>query len=397
MDQKELQRIIISEAKDLESYISDKRRQIHMYPETAFEEERTCQLVEEELREIGYKTQRVAKTGVIAFLESNKAGKTVALRAELDALNIAEENDHLPYCSKIPGKSHMCGHDAHTAMLLGAAKILFEYREHLKGTVKLIFQPAEEDQGGAEKIIKAGYLDDVDVVFGLHVWAELPSGVLSTRKGAMLGSCDDFLVKIVGIGGHSASPHKAVDPTAVLSDIYDALQKMMTREIDPFANAVLSTPVLQGSNAANVIPSQASLKGTLRTMDPDIRLFLRKRITEIVQGYSQAWRCEGMVEYDDEAFYPVTMNNSQIVGKLVPILKDLEFETTLDPSLGSEDFAFYTEKIKGAFIALGIKNEAKGIIHPHHHPKFDVDEAVLWKGTAAYAILGFYSLFEPHS
>lgn len=393
MNPRELKRQIISQAKSLEDYIIEKRRQMHKQPETAFEEEKTALLVETELRAMGYETERTAKTGVIARLNGKGGDRTIALRADLDALNVQDEKD-VPYKSQIPGKMHACGHDAHTAMLLGAAKILFDYREHLTGRVKLIFQPAEEDQGGAKKIIEEGHLDDVDVVFGLHVWAELPSGVLSTRKGAILASCDDFLVSIVGKGGHSASPHEAVDPTAVLSDIYDALQKLMTRELDPFANAVLTTPVLQGSNAPNIIPSQASLKGTLRTMDSQVRQTLRQRITEIVQGYSQAWRCEGVVKFDDEAFYPVTMNDSHIVGKLVTILEDLEVDTTLNPTLGSEDFAFYTEKTKGAFIALGIKNEEKGIIHPHHHPKFDVDEAVLWKGTAAYAMLGFYSLFE---
>jgi amidohydrolase len=396
MNPQELKKAIITDAKTLEDYVIEKRRQIHKNPELAFEEEKTASLVEEELHKIGYETQRTAKTGVIATLQGASEGKTVALRADMDALKVPDEKKK-PYKSQIQGKNHACGHDAHTAMLLGAARILFDYREHLKGTIKLLFQPAEEDLGGAEKIIEAGHLDDVDVVFGLHVWAELPSGVLSTRKGAMLASCDDFLVTIIGKGGHSASPHEAIDPTVVIADIYDALQKVMTREVDPFVNAVLTTPVLQGSNAANIIPSQASLRGTLRTMDPQVRLSLRKRIPEIVQGYSQAWRCEGIVEFNDEAFYPVMMNDAQIVDELATMLEDLDIDTTLDPSLGSEDFSFYTEKTKGAFIALGIQNEEKGIIYPHHHPKFDVDEEVLWKGTAAYAILGFFPLLESNS
>ncbi|MHA2495462.1 MAG: M20 metallopeptidase family protein [Candidatus Hodarchaeales archaeon] len=396
MNAQELKNAIITDAKTLEDYVIKKRRLIHMHPELALEEEQTASLVEEELHKIGYETQRAAKTGVIAILQGASEGKTVALRADMDALKVPDEKD-VPYKSQIPGKHHACGHDSHTAMLLGAARILFDYRRYLKGTVKLLFQPAEEDLGGAEKIIDAGHLDDVDVIFGLHVWAELPSGVLSTRRGAMLASCDDFLVNIVGKGGHSASPHEAVDPTVVVADIYGALQKLMTREVDPFANAVLTTPVLQGSNAANIIPSQASLRGTLRTMDPQVRLTLRQRIPEIIQGYSQAWRCEGSVEFSDDAFYPVTMNNPQVVDEIATMLEDLDIDATLDPSLGSEDFSFYTEKTKGAFIALGIKNEEKGIIYPHHHPKFDVDEEVLWKGTAAYAILGFFPLLESNA
>lgn len=387
MNSDELKQTLIKEAKAMESYLIETRQHIHMYPETSYEEEKTASFIEAELHKIGYKTQRVAKTGVLAILEGAKEGKTVVLRADIDALNITEENE-VSYCSKIPGKMHACGHDAHVSMLLGAAHILFKYKDHLQGTIKILFQPAEEGGAGGEKVVNEGHLDDVDVIFGIHVWHELPAGVIGTRKGPMMASADDFLVTIKGKGGHAAAPHQAVDPTAVLPDIYNALQKLISREIDPFANAVLTAPMFEGSEAFNVIPPQATLKGTFRTMDPKVRNHIIKRMKEIVQGYSQAWRCEGKVDLGIIAAYPPLSNDAQTVDELTDILHGLDTVTTMEPTMGGEDFAFYLEKAKGAFLGLGIYNEEKGITYPHHHPKFDVDESVLWKGTAIHALLG---------
>ncbi|MFX1505205.1 MAG: M20 family metallopeptidase [Promethearchaeota archaeon] len=392
MTSDELKQTLINEAKELESYVIEKRRHIHMNPETSYEEEKTASFIEEELHKIGYTTQRTAKTGVLAILTGKTEGKTVALRADIDALNITEENN-VPYKSTIPGKMHACGHDAHVAMLLGAAKLLFKYKEHLHGTLKLIFQPAEEGGGGGKKIAEEGHVDDVDVIFGIHVWHELPAGVIGTRKGAMMASADDFAITIKGKGGHAAAPHQAIDPTAVLVDIYNALQKLTSREINPFASVVLTAPVFEGSDAFNVIPPQAVLKGTFRTMDPKVRDHIINRINEIVEGYSKAWRCEGSVELGITAAYPPVLNDPQAVADLTKILSSLDTVTTMEPTMGGEDFAFYLEKTKGAFMGLGIYNEEKGITSPHHHPKFDVDESILWKGTAIHALLGFYSSF----
>jgi amidohydrolase len=392
MDHTSFKNTLISEAKALESYIIEKRRFFHMNPETSYEEENTASAIEEELHKIGYQTQRTAGTGVIAILKGEKVGKTIALRADIDALNISEEND-ISYQSKISGKMHACGHDAHVAMLLGAAKIIFNHKTHIQGTIKLIFQPAEEGGAGAQKIVKDGHLDDVDMIYGIHVWHDLSAGTIGTRKGPMMASADDFLVTIKGKGGHAASPHLTIDPTAVLVDIYNALQKLISREIDPFADVVLTTPVFEGSNAFNVIPPQATLKGTFRTMDPNVRNYIIKRIKEIVKGYSQAWRCEGITDLGLIATYPPVINDAQAVDNLSVIVKDIDNVTEMKPTLGGEDFAYYLERTKGAFIGLGIYNEEKGIIHPHHHPKFNVDESILWKGTAIHTLLGFYSLF----
>jgi amidohydrolase len=394
MNTEELKRIIISETKTIESYIIDTRRHIHMYPETAYEEEKTAAFIDEELKKIGYETVKIAKTGVMAILRGGQDGKTVALRADIDALNITEEND-LPYCSKISGKMHACGHDGHIAMLLGSAKILFKYKDQLKGKVKLLFQPAEEGGGGGKRIVEEGHIDDVDAIFGIHLWHELPAGVIGTRKGGMMASADEFSITIKGKGGHAAAPHQTIDPTAVLTDIYNSLQKIISREVDPLANAVLTTPMFKGSNAFNVIPPQATLRGTFRTMDHEIRNHIVKRIQEIVNGYCKAWRCEGEVIFNpgDMVDIPPLLNDNQAVDELSAILNSLDTVTEMDPTMGSEDFAFYLQKTKGAFIALGIYNEEKGITFPHHHPKFDVDEDVLWKGAAIYALLGFYPVF----
>ncbi|MFX1512989.1 MAG: M20 family metallopeptidase [Promethearchaeota archaeon] len=397
MNAQELKKAIIDEAKAIEDYVISVRRHIHQYPETAFEEAQTSHFIEQELHKIGYEDIRsVAKTGLIATLRSEEDGKTVALRADFDALNVQEEND-VPYRSRIPGKMHACGHDAHTAMLLGAAKILFNNKEHLTGTLRLIFQPAEEDGGGGKLIVEEGHLDDVDATFAIHVWMHLPAGTIATRKGAMLASADDFSITVKGKGGGAAAPQYAIDPTAVLADIYNALQKIVSREIDPFANVALTAPMWEGSNAFNIIPNEAKLKGTFRTMDVDIRNHIRTRIEQIVKGYCQAWRCEGSVDFDTTVSYPPLLNDTVAVDNLKRIIQPLDTVTTLKPSMGSEDFTFYLDKAKGAMIALGIHNEEKGIVYPNHHPCFDVDEEVLWKGSAIYAILGFYGLFASET
>ncbi|MBD3192875.1 MAG: amidohydrolase [Candidatus Heimdallarchaeota archaeon] len=390
MENEQIKEILIKEVKELEDYLIKTRRHIHMYPETAYEEEKTASFIESELQKIGYETERTAGTGVITTIKG-KEGKTIALRADIDALNVTEENE-VPYKSKIPGKMHACGHDCHTACLLTAAKVLYKYKDRLPGTVKLIFQPAEEGGAGAQKICQEGHLDDVDTVFGLHVWQGLEAGKIGLKKGGMMASADSFTISLKGLGGHAASPHLTIDPTAVLVDIYNALQKIVSREIDPLSKVVITSPNMQGSNAFNIIPEIAFLKGTVRTFDLEDREFIVKRMQELVEGYSKAWRCEGSVTFD-EPFYPPVINDDAIVDQLSKLLSELGKVKMIKPTMGGEDFAFYLQKTKGAFIVLGIQNEEKGITYEHHHPKFDVDEAILWKGAVIYTLLGFYSLF----
>ena len=206
---------------------------------------------------------------------------------------------------------------------------------------------------------------------------------------------DEFTILIEGKGGHAASPHLTIDPSSVLVDIYNALQKIITREIDPFENVIITTPMFEGSDAHNVISPVALLRGTFRTMSNEVRDHIVKRIKEIVEGYSTGWRCKGRVIFNDGDMipYPPLINHDEAVDEVVTILAELDDIEEMKPSMGGEDFAFYLQEVKGAFLVLGIYNEEKGIIYPHHHPKFDVDEDVLWKGTATYALLGFYSSF----
>lgn len=391
----ELRTQIVKDAQDLDSYIIKLRRAFHQHPETMYEEYKTAETITSELTAMGYEPFTTAKTGVIATLLGEQPGPTVALRADIDALNITEENTELPYHSTIPGKMHACGHDAHMAMLLGAARLFKKHELNLKGTVKLIFQPAEEGGGGGQRIVEEGHIKDVDVIFGMHIWGNLPSGTIATIP-RMMASADFFRITIKGQGGHAASPHLTVDPTAVLADIYNALQKVCTREIMPFQPVVISTPEISGSNAHNVIPSKAVLKGTFRTMDPKIRDHILTRMPQIVEGYSKAWRCDGKVIFNEGEMipYPPVINHPDAIAKVKAILDGYESVQSMQPTMGAEDFAFYLEKIKGCFLALGVYNEEKGIVHHTHHPRFNVDEAILWKGTATHALLGLlYSSF----
>ena len=387
----DLKKEIIQEAEQNQEEIVKQRRYLHTYPETAYEEFLTTKFIGLELRKLGLKTERVGSTGIVSKIEGKFSDTTVALRADIDALNIQEEVD-LEFKSQHEGKMHACGHDAHSAMLLGAAKILVKYQNYLKNDVLLIFQPAEEGGGGAREIIARGFFNNVNTVFGIHVWSFLPTGVIGLRKGPIFASSDRFEINLVGKGGHAAAPHQAIDPTSVLVDIYNALQKLVSREKNPFDSCVLSLPVLAGSGAHNIIPNQGQIKGTLRSLSPNVRNYMIGRIQDIVQGYSEAWRCSGKVKFDPTG-YPSVVNNAEIVKKIQPMLQLICPIQKMKPTMVGEDFSFYLQKAKGAFLTLGIHNKEKGIIYPHHHPKFQVDESILWKGSAIYSVLGFFSSF----
>jgi len=382
--------VIIKRARELSEYIIERRRDFHMYPELKYEEKRTSSIVEEELKKLGYEVVRVAETGVIGILKGKSSGRTVALRADMDALPVNEEND-VPYKSRIPGKMHACGHDAHTAMLLGAAKILAEIRDHIRGTVKLIFQPAEEGGLGAKRVVEEGPLDDVNAFFGIHVWAELESGKIGIRSGPALASADAFRIELRGKGGHGASPHLSIDPIAAAVDIVNGLQKIISREIDPLEPAVISVTTIRAGTTFNVIPERAEILGTIRTLNKKVREYIVKRLKEVAESYGKAMRCEVSAEISMENI-PVTENDPNLAEFARNVLSKVfgsENIVEQNVTMGAEDFSFYSLKAPSLFIVLGIKNEEKGIVYPHHHPKFDVDEDVLWMGAAIYSLLAY--------
>ncbi len=378
---------VIKLSKELSDYVIRLRREIHMYPELAYEEVRTSELVIRELKSLGYEVHRAAKTGVIGILKGGEGG-VVALRADMDALPVNEEND-IPYKSRIKGKMHACGHDAHTAMLLGVARVLKELVKEVKGTVKLIFQPGEEGGLGAKKIVEEGWLDDVDAIFGMHVWADLKSGEVGIKSGPAMASADAFKVIIKGKGGHAAAPHESIDPIVVATDLINAYQKIVSREINPLEPVVISVAKVEAGTTFNVIPEEAIMLGTIRTFNKSVRDYVVKRMKEVTELYASALRAKATFELK-EKYIPPTINDPKLSKFAVNVVKKLGIAkvlTDVKPTMGAEDFAFYLEKVPGVYIFLGIKNEEKGIVYPHHHPRFNVDEDVLWIGTAIYASL----------
>ena len=388
---------IKEESKSISDWIVKIRRELHEHPELMYEEFRTSELIRRELDKLDIQyIHPIAETGVLASI-GNGNGPCVALRADMDALPIHEETD-VPFKSKIDGKMHACGHDCHVSMLLGAAKLLKDKESEINGTIKLLFQPAEEGGAGGKLMREEGALENPEVerIFGLHVWPQMPSGQIGSREGTFLAATSSLSLTVKGIGGHAAVPQLAKDPVLTSARIITNLQSIISRELDPLESGVVSITVINGGKASNVIPSEVKVKGTLRSLTMDGLKELQKRVKEISEGIAQTHGCEAIVEYVGND-YPPTVNDSEMwkFAKNVGIeLLGEDNVSDLDAVMGGEDFAYYTEKVKGCFVVLGMNNPDIDATYSVHHPMFKADEDALHIGTALHTIFALKSLEE---
>ena len=383
---------LTEDSNKVESAIIKMRRKIHSEPELSFKEFKTSEYIAEKLRAMGIKVKRhVGGTGVVGILEGKKKGKVVALRADMDALPVTEEVD-VPFKSKNVGVMHACGHDTHVAMLLGAATLLSKHKSELCGTVKFLFQPAEEDggRGGAKPMIEAGVMKNpkVDYVFGLHIWSERPSKTFGIRAGPFMATPDGFEIKILGKGGHGSRPDQTIDPIFVSAQLINALQSVSSRVVNPLRPFVLSVCSIHSGTADNVIPSEAVLEGTIRTLDERTRSLAKKSVRQITNEICKAFGAKYVLEFVKDP-YPITYNDEKVTKRAMAVLKEIKGTKTMeiDMLLGAEDFARFLQKAPGAFYFIGTRNEKKGCTAPNHSSKFKVDEDVLKYGALSLASL----------
>lgn len=376
----------LSEAQSLFEYTRSLRRDIHAHPELGFHEVRTAGIIARELSTLGLEISTgIAGTGVIALIDGAKPGPCILVRADMDALPIVEETNSA-YASQIPGVMHACGHDGHTAILLTVAQMLHAHRTELAGTVKFMFQPAEEGMGGAERMIEGGVLDNpkVDVTLALHLWNEKPVGWFGIANGPVMAGAEIFKIKVVGKGGHGAAPHLAVDPVLAAAQIINTLQGIVSRNVAPLQTAVVSVCTVHGGETFNVIPPAVELTGTIRTFEPQVRTRVLKRFEETVRGIAEAMECQ--VEIDMQRLTPATVNQPATAGIVQAVARRLFPDADIDPAnyitMGSEDFAFVLDKVPGCFFFVGSANSEKGLDASHHHPKFNFDEVVLPRSAA---------------
>jgi amidohydrolase len=363
------------------------RRDLHMHPELGFQEERTSSLVADYLARLGYRIYTgVAKTGVIGVFEGDRPGPTVMLRFDMDALPIQEENE-VEYASQTPGVMHACGHDGHVTIGLGTATLLARSRGEWAGTVKLVFQPAEEGMNGAETMVNEGALDDYgprpDAAFGLHLWNLSPVGRAELTVGPMMAAAERWSLTVMGSGGHGALPHQTADPIVAAAQIVSALQTIVSRNVDPQLTAVVSVGTIRGGTAFNIIPGQVELSGTVRTFEADVRAMVLDRLEALCQGIAAGMGVE--VDLQVNALTPAVVNDPAAAGLMRRVAEEILGQGNVSSgfrTMGSEDMAFFLQEVPGSFLFLGSANSARGLDAPHHHPRFDFDESALPLGVA---------------
>ncbi|MDG6929292.1 MAG: amidohydrolase [Nitrososphaerota archaeon] len=385
-------RAFMKDVKKYEPEIIKIRRDVHENPELAYKEFRTSKLVADRLRGLGIKaTSGVGGTGVVGLLEGGKEGRVVALRADMDALPI-QENADVEFRSKVDNAMHACGHDTHVSMLLGAAMLLAGRRDELAGTVKFLFQPAEEHggRGGAKPMIEDGAMKNpkVDYVFGLHIMNGAPAGTFALRPGAMMAAPDSFKVRIVGRGGHGSEPHKTVDPIFVSAQVINSLQGVSSRLTDQTQPLVISVCSIHAGSKDNIIPDEALLEGTIRTLDEKTRASAKRHVVRVAKTVCRAFGASCELSFMEDA-YPVTVNDPKVTAKVFKVLKTIEGTktTVYRPVMGGEDFSRFLHQAPGTFYFLGTDNPKKGCIYPNHSSRFKVDEDVLKYGSVSLAAL----------
>ncbi len=362
------------------------RRHLHRHPELSFHEERTAAFVAETLAGFGaLEISRPTPTSVMARLQGARPGPVLAIRADMDALPIHERNTH-DFVSTNPGVMHACGHDGHTAMLLGAVKVLVSRRGELAGEVRFLFQHAEElFPGGAQEMVDAGVMEGVDLVIGAHLWLPLGFGKIGVKAGPFMAAPDTFVVTIRGSGGHAALPHETVDAIAVAAQVVTNLQHVVARNVDPLEPAVLSVTRIAGGTTNNVIPGEVVMEGTVRTFDAELRERMPELMRRVIDGVTAAHGAGFQIAYE-MGYRPVINDDdaSDLLRRAVvaALGEDVLVEAT--PVMGGEDFSAYQQAAAGAFFFIGARNEERGIVHPHHHERFDVDERALDHGTRVF-------------
>ena len=367
----------LRKALKIADWLIEIRRHIHKYPELGYQEYETSNFIQQKLEELQIPFKKAAKTGIIADIKRD-GEKLIALRADIDALPIMEENN-IPYKSRNPGKMHACGHDAHISMLLGAARILKDIKRG--PDVRLLFQPSEERlPGGAPSMIQDGALKNVDEIYGIHVAPDISVGTIKTREGIMMASADEMDIKIIGKGGHASAPNKAIDPIYISSLFINNIQSIVSRLSTPISPVVITISAINGGNIYNVIPDIVEMKGTVRTIDDDTHNLVIKKIKKILKYTAGMYGAK--YELDYRIGYPTLINHRRGVEKFRSISRGfLTFKTMKSPMMGGEDFAWYLKECKGAFAFIGVRNEQKGIVYPLHHPKFNIDEDILPYGA----------------
>lgn len=368
---------------ELTKWVIEQRRYLHQHPEVSYEEKLTRQYIEDQLHMLDIDTYTLTGKDVIGVIKGTHEGKTIGIRADLDALPINEETS-LPFASKNEGVMHACGHDGHMAILLGIAKYLINNLDAIHGTILLIFQHAEEEiPGGATELISANLLKNVDAIFGYHLWQPLESGLIGIREGATMAGADRFSFKILGKGGHGSMPEDTIDPTLVISHVITQLHTIVSRSLKPKDQAVLSIGTLNSGSNYNVIPDTATASGTVRYFDLDTSKFIRQRIETIIKGVCDSFGAKFEIHYEHGD--PPLLNDKKLTSFMKNTATNLfgkEKVIEIEPILGSEDFAYYSVEIPASYTFIGIGNPA----HPygHHHPKFDIDEDMLPIGVELF-------------